>query len=173
MPCSLPGRVELKHIHLLLASPSLLLRQETRLVGDSSVAFTLKSKGAHLRHLSDTSQSTLDRTRYICTPRSSLPMSNAPLREARDSQSKCSLPMKLNPLFAPRHPALAAVTTPIVPLTRRVRELANNLSAASPRPLRVPATRPLTTVVQHQTGPWSICCAVALTMKPALTCAYM
>jgi hypothetical protein len=58
----------------------------------------------------------------------------------------------------------------IVPPNRRVRELANNLSAASLRPLRVPATRPLTTVIQHQTGPWSICCAVALAML-ASTCA--
>lgn len=53
--------------------------------------FTLASEHLNLRHLSDTSQSTPDRTRYICTLWLSLPIHvNAPPREARDSPSAAS-----------------------------------------------------------------------------------
>ena len=174
MPCSLCRQPQ--RISCCSPRPWPCSYVENTYAGDSSVAFHIESCWAsehlNLRHLSDTSQSTPDRTRYICTLWLSLPIHvNAPPREARDSPSAAS-----HETQSPAHaatPGTCGCHQPIVPPNRRVRMLANNLSAASPRPLRVPATRPLTTVVQHQTGPWSICCnaRVALTTKATLTCA--
>ena len=151
------GRVKLKHLSCSpRPRPTALAKQVS-----SETApwhFTLLKLLGVLGHLSDTSQSTPDRTRYICTLWLPLPIHvDVPPREARDSPSAAS---HENSISCPRRDTTrhSRLSPALVSPNRRVRRLANNLSAALPRPLRVPATRPLTTVVQHQTGPWSICC---------------
>ena len=76
--------------------------------------FTLASEHLNLRHLSDTSQSTPDRTRYICTVCTlwlPLPIHVDAPSGRRETTVQVQLPMKLNPLLTPRHPALAAATS--------------------------------------------------------------
>jgi hypothetical protein len=73
---------------LLVSSPAAKKNHRTQL-RPSANAVEISSMLPCL--FSDTSQSTFDRTRYICTPRLSLPMSNAPPSALRETESKCSL----------------------------------------------------------------------------------
>ena len=102
------GRVKLKHISCAL----FCIEYTSRCRQVRGTAH--RSRLGILRHLSDTSQSTPDRTRYICTVFAlwlSLPIHVKRTALGGARQSKCSTAMKLNPLFTPRHPALAAVTS--------------------------------------------------------------
>ena len=116
MPCSLCRQPQ--RISCCSPRPWPCSYVENTYAGDSSVAFHIESCWAsehlNLRHLSDTSQSTPDRTRYICTVCTlwlSLPIHVDAPSGRRETTVQVQLPMKLNPLLTPRHPALAAATS--------------------------------------------------------------
>ena len=109
------GRVKLKHLSCSpRPRPTALAKQVS-----SETApwhFTLLKLLGVLGHLSDTSQSTPDRTRYICTVCTlwlPLPIYVDAPSGRRETTVQVQPPMKLNPLLTPQHPALAAVTSPL------------------------------------------------------------
>ena len=109
------GRVKLKHLSCSpRPRPTALAKQVS-----SETApwhFTLLKLLGVLGHLSDTSQRTPDRTRYICTVCTlwlSLPIHVDTPSGRRETTVQVQPPMKLNPLLTPQHPALAAVTSPL------------------------------------------------------------
>lgn len=110
------GRVKPKHFSCSpRPSPTALRKQAS--AETAPWHFTLLSKllGV-LRHLSDTSQSTPDRTRYICTIRTlrlPLPIHVDAPSGRRETTVQVQPHMKLNSLLTPQHPALAAVTSPL------------------------------------------------------------
>lgn len=109
------GRVKLKHLSCSPRSRPTALRKQAS-SETSQLHLTLLKLLGVLRHLSDTSQSTPDRTRYICTVCTlwlPLPIHVDAPSGRRETTVQVQLPMKLNPLLTPRHPALAAATSPL------------------------------------------------------------
>ena len=102
------GRVKLKHISCAL----FCIEYTSRWRQVRGIAH--RSRLGILRHLSDTSQSTPDRTRYICTVCTlwlSLPIHvKRTAREARDGPGAACHETQ-SAVHTPRHPALAAVTS--------------------------------------------------------------